>query len=99
MRPPRLRHLGPSGLAIVHGTFSFGSGVPVDALLDRFYERGGRLVDVALVYGDGVAERLVGDWRRRRGTSDVQLLAKGCHPPHVAVDQVAAEVERTREHL
>src|SRR4051794_29415620 len=99
MAPPQIRHLGPSGLAVVHGTFLFGSGVPADALLDRFYERGGRLVDVALVYGEGEAERLVGDWLRRRAPAGVLLLAKGCHPPHVSPGAVAAEVERTREHL
>lgn len=52
------------------------------AVLDAFVERGGRLVDTALVYGGGAAERLIGLWLRARSVAarEVLILTKGAHP-------------------
>ena len=55
---------------------------PGFAVLDAFVERGGRLVDTALVYGGGAAERLIGLWLRARSAAarEVLILTKGAHP-------------------
>src|SRR4051812_8805865 len=95
-----IRHLGDTGRSVVLGTAAYGTGFATDPLLDRFVERGGRLIDVAVHYSGGAAERAVGEWLRRSGARErVVLLAKGCHPPRVSPAQVGPEVERSREQL
>jgi len=50
------------------------------ALLDRFVELGGNIVDTAHIYGGGQSERVLGQWlsQRRQGT-DVVVVSKGAH--------------------
>jgi aryl-alcohol dehydrogenase-like predicted oxidoreductase len=63
-------------------------------LLDRFYEAGGRAIDLANSYSDGASQRAVGRWlRARRRRDDVVLFAKGCHPPRTDPRLVPEEVE------
>lgn len=57
------------------------------ALLDRFVEKGGNLIDTARVYSDWVpdelhrSERILGDWLAERKCRDRVLIAtKGGHP-------------------
>lgn len=57
------------------------------ALLDRFAEAGGRLVDTAAVYADwlpdrerGCSEKTLGRWLRSRRGTDVVVATKGGHP-------------------
>jgi aryl-alcohol dehydrogenase-like predicted oxidoreductase len=69
-------------------------------LLDRFYEAGGRKLDLANVYGDGESQRAIGKWLAARGLRDAfELHVKGCHPPYCDPTHVAAEVERSRTRL
>jgi aryl-alcohol dehydrogenase-like predicted oxidoreductase len=66
-------------------------------LLDRFYEAGGRKLDLANVYGDGESQRAIGKWLAARGVRDaLELHVKGCHPPYCDPTHVAGEVERSR---
>ena len=44
------------------------------ALLDRYYERGGRFLNTAHVYGKGLSERIVGKWVRERGVRDQMIV-------------------------
>lgn len=64
-----------------------GSESESKALLDRFVERGGNLIDTARVYSDWVpgelhrSERVLGDWLVERKIRDRVLVAtKGGHP-------------------
>jgi 1-deoxyxylulose-5-phosphate synthase len=52
------------------------------AVLDAFAERGGRLIDTALVYTGGRAERLIGRWlaARPEAARSMLVLTKGAHP-------------------
>jgi aryl-alcohol dehydrogenase-like predicted oxidoreductase len=69
-------------------------------LLDRFYEAGGRKLDLANVYGDGESQRAIGKWLAARGLRDaLELHVKGCHPPYCDPTHVAGEVERSRTQL
>ena len=66
-------------------------------LLDRYYASGGRRLDLANVYGDGESEKAVGKWIAARGVRDeLELHAKGCHPPYCDPTHVASEVDRSR---
>lgn len=69
-------------------------------LLDRYYEAGGRLIDLANVYGGGHAQRMIGDWLEARGVRDQMVLyCKGCHPPFCSPLLVREEVEKARSDL
>ena len=64
-----------------------GSEADGKALLDRFTERGGNLIDTARVYSDWVpgemhrSERILGDWLAERKIRDqVLVVTKGGHP-------------------
>ena len=67
-----------------------GSAVPADvafALLDRYCERGGTIIDTASAYaewlpdGAGRSETVIGEWIRSRGTREHPTVAtKGGHP-------------------
>jgi aryl-alcohol dehydrogenase-like predicted oxidoreductase len=50
-------------------------------LLDAVYELGGNTFDTAHSYGNGDAERVVGQWVHQRGLRDqVVVIGKGAHP-------------------
>jgi aryl-alcohol dehydrogenase-like predicted oxidoreductase len=81
-------------LRLVLGTANLAEAEKPDAVLDAFYDAGGRAIDLANVYGEGAAERVVGDWLRTTGRrDDVALYAKGCHPPLCEPQRVSSEVE------
>ena len=51
------------------------------ALLDRFFEAGGNVVDTAYIYSGGDGERLLGMWMKHHGNrTDVFVVSKGGHP-------------------
>ena len=59
-----------SGLPMALGTLGFGSFVAADEankVLDAFWERGGRIVDLAPSYGHGLARQIVANYIRQRG--------------------------------
>src|SRR5262249_45484400 len=62
---------------VVLGSFSVRDDGEAPALLDRYYEAGGRELDLANVYGEGEANVAVGRWLD--GRDDLVLYAKGCH--------------------
>jgi aryl-alcohol dehydrogenase-like predicted oxidoreductase len=83
-----LRPLGRSGLAtprLVLGGNVFGwtaSGADAFRILDRFVEAGGTMIDTADVYSawvpgheGGESESLIGEWLRRRGSSEGVAIA------------------------
>jgi aryl-alcohol dehydrogenase-like predicted oxidoreductase len=85
-----LRPLGRSGLAtprLVLGGNVFGwtaTGEEAFRILDRFVEAGGTMIDTADVYSawapghqGGESESLIGEWLRRRGSSEgIQIATK-----------------------
>jgi aryl-alcohol dehydrogenase-like predicted oxidoreductase len=82
---------------IVFGTFDLPDTSIAPLLLDRFYDAGGRAIDLANVYRNGEAQQAVGRWLRARGFPDgVVLYAKGCHPPVCTPDDVPSEIQRIR---
>lgn len=84
---------------IVLGTVALGDDRETARILDRFYEAGGRALDLANDYGDGRASRSVGRWLAGAGSGETVLYAKGCHPPRCRPELVAAEVQRSLEVL
>lgn len=79
-----------SGLCL--GTASMGSeglsGAPLQkafAILDTYYEMGGRFLDTANVYGrwgvdhTNASEKCIGLWLSDRGITDMTITSKCCH--------------------
>src|SRR5438552_16774258 len=77
---------------LVLGSADLRDDAVTEPLLDRFYEPGGRSLDVANVYADGESARAIGAWLSSRGVrDDVVLYAQGCRPPYCSPSLVAAE--------
>lgn len=69
-------------------------------VLDRFFEEGGRNLDLANVYANGESPRAVGQWLVSSGNRDqLTLFAKGCHPPFCSPALVRKEVDEARSSL
>lgn len=75
-----LRSLGNSGLLVSQyslGTMTWGRDTDIHEARDQFnlyYEAGGRFIDTADVYSDGVSEEIVGEFCRER--PDVLISSK-----------------------
>jgi aryl-alcohol dehydrogenase-like predicted oxidoreductase len=90
----------PARVRLVFGTLDLPDTALAPRLLDRYYDQGGRALDVANVYRDGEAAEAAGRWlATRRSAERVVVYAKGCHPPHCSPALVAEEVEKARRLL
>ncbi len=71
--------------------FSTFSGAAI--VLDAFFEAGGNLVDTAFGYGNGLQDRLVGEWIRSRGIrEETVVIGKGVHTPLCYPDVIAKQL-------
>jgi len=77
------RFLGKSGLKVSEialGTQTFGwctEEKTAHAMLDRFIENGGNLIDTANIYNDGKAEKILGSWlKTRHNRNDLIITTK-----------------------
>jgi aryl-alcohol dehydrogenase-like predicted oxidoreductase len=106
------RYLGRTGLKVSElclGAMTFGreaDEAAAQAMLDRFWDSGGNLVDSANVYVQGASEEIVGRWARSRGIRDDLVIAtkvrfvmgdgpndQGLSRKHI-LQQVAGSLER-----
>lgn len=75
-----LRSLGNSGLLVSQyalGTMTWGRDTDIHEARDQFnlyYEAGGRFIDTADIYSDGVSEEIVGEFSRER--PDILISSK-----------------------
>jgi aryl-alcohol dehydrogenase-like predicted oxidoreductase len=106
MRYALLPGLGRDVSRLILGTVSFRDDTlePAFALLDRWVELGGNLVDCAHEYGYGSSERALGRWLRDRDARDrLMVLTKGAHPydgrRRVRADDITADLEDSLERL
>lgn len=80
------RAIGATGPAVGVfglGTMTFGAEADEEAshaMLDRFAEAGGTLIDTADVYSAGESERIVGNWLRGHDRSAFVVATKGRFP-------------------
>ena len=75
--------------------------MPLAAVLfDDFFERGGNAFDTAYVYGNGTADRLLGQWIKSRGLrEEVVVIGKGAHTPHCYPEAVTTQLLESLENL
>ena len=106
-------HPSLSGIPLVLGGNVFGWTADESAsfaVLDRFYEAGGRMVDSAQGYSNwapghvgGESEAVIGKWLEARGVrSEMRIATKtgmGGQPGDLAPAKVAEELDRSLERL
>jgi predicted dehydrogenase/aryl-alcohol dehydrogenase-like predicted oxidoreductase len=70
------------------------------AMFDDFIERGGNAFDTAYLYGDGLMERLLGQWVANRGVrDDVVIVGKGAHTPHCDPESIVRQLGESLDRL
>lgn len=106
-------HPAIGGIRLCLGGNVFGWTADQDAsfaVLDKFYEAGGRMVDTAQGYSDwapghvgGESEAMIGKWLEARGVRADMLIATKtgmhCNPGDLAPEKVAAELDKSLERL
>ncbi|WP_417580870.1 aldo/keto reductase [Pelagibacterium sp.] len=69
-------------------------------LLDAFYEKGGNAFDTAFIYGNGITEKLFGEWQASRGVRDESVvIGKGAHSPLTYPDVIARQLDVSLDKL
>jgi len=69
-------------------------------IFDDFFEQGGNAFDTAWIYGDGRAERLLGQWIRNRSLRDrVVLIGKGAHTPFCDPESLTEQLIESLDRL
>ncbi|MEO5707459.1 MAG: aldo/keto reductase [Alteraurantiacibacter sp.] len=108
-----MSHKSVAGIPLVLGGNVFGFTADLDAsfaVLDRFYEAGGRMVDTAQGYSvwvpghvGGESEAVIGQWLNSRGVrADMRIQTKTGmfgQPGDLAPAKVAEELEKSLERL
>lgn len=106
-------HPAIGGIRLCLGGNVFGWTADQDAsfaVLDKFYEAGGRMVDTAQGYSDwapghvgGESEAMIGKWLEARGVRADMLIATKtgmhCNPGDLAPAKVADELDKSLERL
>jgi predicted dehydrogenase/aryl-alcohol dehydrogenase-like predicted oxidoreductase len=70
------------------------------AMFDNFVELGGNAFDTGYVYGNGLMERLLGQWIANRGIRDeVMVIGKGAHTPHCDPESLTRQLTETLDRL
>jgi len=85
---------------LVMGVFT-QRGMPHTAvMLDDYFERGGNCFDTAHIYGEGLCERLLGQWIRNRGLrQQVVIFDKGAHTPHCTPEYLRSQLMESLDRL
>lgn len=82
------------------GLMEFSTFSSAAIVLDAFFEAGGNLVDTAFQYGNGLQDRLVGEWTRSRGVrEETVVIAKGAHSPLCYPDVIARQLTVSLERM
>ena len=69
------------------------------AIMDAYYEAGGRFLNTAHEYGFGQSERVIGKWIRERGIRDEITLTSKCGEDHSKPRAVAMHAEELFEDI
>jgi len=70
------------------------------AMFDDYFERGGNTFDTGYIYGNGLQERLLGQWISNRGLRDeTVVIAKGAHTPHCDPESITRQLTESLERL
>lgn len=92
--------VGKKTSRIVIGGMALNSFPLASTVYDAFFEAGGTMFDTAYVYGQGLVDRLLGQWLRSRGVrEDITIIAKGAHTPHCTPQAIRTQLMETLDRL
>ncbi len=69
------------------------------AIMDTYYEYGGRFLNTAHEYGGGLSERTIGKWVRERGVRDQVIVTSKCGEDHSKPMARAMHPDELREDI
>ncbi|MET4780666.1 aldo/keto reductase [Glaciihabitans sp. UYNi722] len=70
------------------------------AMFDDFVERGGNAFDTGYIYGNGLMEKLLGQWVTNRGIrDDIVIVGKGAHTPYCDPESLTRQLLETLDRL
>ncbi len=100
---------GKKSSKILLGTAYFGDTISEDeafAIMDAYYELGGRHLDTACLYANGEAEKVVGKWLAKRKPADIFVSTKGGYyepdlgeTPRINENDIRSDLEKSLEAL
>jgi len=99
MRYGRVEGVAVPVSRVVVGSMAFRAGGLrlACALLDDYYEAGGRAIDTAYVYG---SEKTVGEWLRLRGVrQEMAVIVKGAHTPFCTPGDLTRQLHESLANL
>jgi len=92
--------LAKESSAVATGFEDFRTFSSAAILLDSFYEAGGNLFDTAFIYGNGVTEKLFGQWQSSRGVRKASVvIGKGAHTPFCRPEFIASQLTQSLDRL
>ena len=69
-------------------------------LWDHWIEVGGNTFDNAHIYGNGIMEKLLGEWHTKRNiTQNIVFIAKGAHTPNCDPKSISSQLTESLERL
>jgi len=67
---------------------------------DAYWEAGGNVFDTGHIYGNGLHERVLGQWMNSRGVkSDATVIVKGAHTPYCTPRSIGIELNQSLSRL
>ncbi|MDA8253808.1 MAG: aldo/keto reductase [Rhodospirillales bacterium] len=92
--------VGKAASRIVIGGMALTSFALASLVYDAFFEAGGTVFDTAYVYGQGLVDRLLGQWMRSRGVrEDIVVIGKGAHTPHCTPQAIRSQLAESLDRL
>ncbi len=99
------KEFGKKSSKILLGTAYFGdtiSEAEAFAMMDAYYQLGGRHIDAARLYADGESEKVIGKWLAERKPADIFVSTKGGYydmdageAPRVNEEEVRSDLEKS----
>lgn len=69
-------------------------------MFDDFFEQGGNCFDSAYIYGEGLCEKMLGQWITNRNIREqVVILDKGAHTPYCTPEDLRSQMLESQERL
>ena len=65
-------------------------------MFEHFYQQGGRIFDTAYIYNNGLSDKYLGNWIRKKNIQDeVIILGKGAHTPQCEPSFIEPQIKES----
>ena len=92
--------LGKSTPKVVFGCDNQISDLHAYCMFEHFYQQGGRIFDTAYIYNNGLSDKYLGNWIRKKNIQDeVIILGKGAHTPQCEPSFIEPQIKESLKRL